>query len=65
MTEIYWKAFICGIVTSGVIKLFGCRLNVALIFAMSFIGWIIGLIILINISDAVWEWFKNRRKAEK
>jgi len=60
MTELWWKVFLAAIVTTGLAKLFGCPFNMALLFAVSFIGWAIGFILIISISNTVWKWFKKR-----
>ena len=62
MTEIWWKVFLASIVISIVSKLFGVSANFLTIFSLSFIGCAVGLILLIVISNAVWEKWQNRRK---
>jgi len=43
-------------------KLFGASAHFLTIFSLSFIGCAVGLILLIVISNAVWEKWQNRRK---
>ena len=61
MTELWWKVFLAAIATTGLAKLFGCPFNMVFLFAVSFIGWAIGLILIISISGFLWE----RRKKNK
>jgi len=55
MTEIYWKVFLASIATVIVAKVFGCTLGTFSLFALSFVGWLVGLLILMTVGDAIWE----------
>lgn len=61
MTEIWWKAFLAAIITAILAKLFGCKLGIVFLFAVSFISWVIGLILLIAVSEWLRD-FLNRLK---
>lgn len=61
MTEIYWKAFLAAIITVILVKLFGCKWGILFLFAASFIGWVMGFILLIAASEGLRD-FWNRLK---
>lgn len=62
MTEIYWKAFLAAIITAIVVKLFGCKWGIVLLFAASFIGWVVGLILLIVATEWLRDFWKKLKR---
>lgn len=62
MIEFWWKVLIASIITAIVAKFFGSKWDTLLLFAVSFIGWAAGLILLVNISNFFWERRQKRRK---
>ena len=60
--ELRWKAFIASIITVIVAKFLGSRWDIFLIFSVSFILWMVGLILLIVVSNFLWEEIRKIRK---
>lgn len=65
MIEIWWKVFILAVITIIVVKLFGSSASIMKIFSLAFLGWAVGLILLIVISGFIWEKWKNRNKKKE
>ncbi|MDP6685625.1 MAG: hypothetical protein QGI05_01585 [Candidatus Omnitrophota bacterium] len=62
MTELWWKAFLTAIIIIVIAKALGCTWGIAKIFFVGFLGSIIGIILLILISNFIWELWKARRE---
>jgi hypothetical protein len=62
MTEIWWRVFLASIITVVIAKFFGCRWNVFFLFSLSFIGWTIGLILLLAVSGWLSDLSEKRSK---
>mgnify|MGYP001612017417 CR=1 FL=1 len=60
--EIWWRVFLASIVTVAVAKFFGCKWGVFLLFSLSFIGWAIGLILLLAVSGWLSDLLEKRSK---
>lgn len=61
MTEIWWKVFIAAILTVIAAKIFGCPLGIFLLFSVSFIGWAVGLILLMVVGEWACDFWKKRK----
>jgi|TARA_B100001964_G_C14159898_1_gene566147 hypothetical protein len=55
MLEFWWKVFLASIIITVIAKLFNSSANVIQIFSIAFISCTVGLILLIVISDFIWE----------
>lgn len=62
MTEIWWKVFLAAIITAIAAKLFGCKWNIVLLFAVSSIGWLTVLILLIVVSQWLHDFWKKLKR---
>lgn len=62
MTELWWKAFLAAIIIIVIAKIFGCTWGIAKIFFVGFLGCIVGIILLIFISNLITELCCARRK---
>lgn len=60
VTNLYWMAFLASIITGIIAKLFGAPWNIFFLFAVSYISWIVGLLLLIMVSNFLSE--KRTRK---
>lgn len=60
--ELWWKAFLAAIVITVISKLFGFTWGIARIFFVGFLGCIVGIILLIFISNLITELWRARSK---
>ncbi|MBI4051197.1 MAG: hypothetical protein HY400_01705 [Elusimicrobia bacterium] len=51
MTEFWWRIFLLALATTGLAKLAGARLSFVLLWLLSVMGWFIGFLLLVIISD--------------
>tara|TARA_B100000315_G_scaffold20586_1_gene18177 strand:- start:5466 stop:5687 length:222 start_codon:yes stop_codon:yes gene_type:complete len=65
MIEFWWKVFLASIVIIIVSKLFGSTASIIKIFSIAFISCTVVLILLIVISDFIWQKWKNRNNEKE
>lgn len=61
MTAFWWNVFLAAVLTTIIAKLFRCPWNIVPLFSVSYIGWTVGLLLLLLVGNWVEDLWKRRK----